>query len=247
MVSLNPVLMSLDIKPTDRIISIKENGNSDSNFIITHLIKQILHENNKLCFVALHNTLGHYQTVGKRLGYDILKKVEEGSISTIEPLIDLAEDIGNESKYLIEDKEIIVKSLFINIKNHMQQLAASTQNHVYLIIDDISHLLDLGIDIKYIISFINCCLGLVNNEKVSIVINTHVCSKLDEIIYNNLNYVSDVVIEILPLKTGISREVTGVMNIQKLNNIQVTQFHFKAYDKGIKTFHLGESVYSLYK
>lgn len=247
MVSLNPVLASLDIKASDKIISIKENGNIDSNFIITHLIKQILLENNKLCFVVLHNTLGHYHNVGKRLGYDFLKKVEDGTIRTIEPLRDIAEDIGNESKYLIEDKELIVKDLFTNINNHIQELVASTPNRVYLIIDDISHLLDLGIDLKYIISFINCCLGLVNNDKISVVVNTHVCGKLDEIICNNLNYVSDVVIEIFPLKTGISREVTGVMNVEKLSNVEGIQFHFKAYDKGIKTFHLGESVYNLYK
>ncbi|RZB40059.1 DUF2348 domain containing protein [Asbolus verrucosus] len=247
MVSINPLLVSLDIKPTDKIISIKESGNIDSNFIITHLIKQILLENNKLCFVILHNTLGHYHNVGKRLGYDFLKRVEDGCIRTIEPLKDIVEDIGNETNYLIDDKEQIVKALFTNIKNSIEELAAATPNRVYLIIDDISHLLDLGIDLKYIISFINYCLSLVNDDRISVVINTHVCSKSDEIICNNLNYVSDVIIEVLPLKTGFSREVTGVMNVEKSGSLQVTQYHFKAYDKGIKTFHLGESVYNLYK
>ncbi|EFA08802.1 elongator complex protein 6 [Tribolium castaneum] len=247
MAAVNPLLASLDIKPTDRVISIKENGNIDSNFVITHLIKQILLENGKLCFVILHNTLGHYHNVGKRLGYDFLKQVDEGGIRTIEPLKDIVEEIGNGTHYLIDDKEQIVKALFTSIKNSIEELAATAPNRVYLIIDDISHLLDLGIDLKYIISFINYCLSLVNDDRVSVVINTHVCSKSDEIICNNLNYVSDVVIEVLPLKTGLSREVTGVMSIEKSGNAQVTQFHFKAYDKGIKTFHLGESVYNLYK
>lgn len=241
------LLGSLDIKPSDKIISIKENGNIDSNFVITHLIKQILVEGNKLCFVILHNTLGHYHNVGKRLGYDFLQQIEQGCISTIEPLKDIVEEIGNGISYLIEDKEQIVKALFTKIKNSIDELAGSTPNRVYLIIDDISHLLDLGIDLKFIISFINYCLSLVNNDRVSVVINTHVCGKSDEIICNNLNYVSDVVIEVLPLKTGISREVTGVMNVEKSGKTQVAQFHFKAYDRGIKTFHLGESVYNLYK
>ncbi|XP_044272410.1 elongator complex protein 6-like [Tribolium madens] len=247
MATINPLLVSLDIKSTDKVISIKENGNIDSNFVITHLIKQILFENNKLCFVILHNTLGHYHNVGKRLGYDFLKQVEEGCIKTIEPLKDIVEDIGNGTNYLIDDKEQIVKALFTSIKNSIEEFTATTPNRAYLIIDDISHLLDLGIDLKYIISFINYCLSLINDDRVSVVINTHVCSKPDEIICNNLNYVSDVVIEVLPLKTGISREVTGVMTIEKSGKAQVTQFHFKAYDKGIKTFHLGESVYNLYK
>jgi hypothetical protein len=247
MTTPNPLLVSLDIKATDKVISIKENGNIDSNFVITHLIKQILLENNKLCFVILHNTLGHYHNVGKRLGYDFLKRIEDGSIRTIEPLKEIVEDIGNGKNYLIDDKEHIVKALYTSIKQNVEELTSTTSNRVYLIIDDVSHLLDLGIDLKYIISFITYCLSLVNNDKVSVVVNTHVCSKSDEIICNNLNYVSDVIIEVLPLKTGISREVTGVMSIEKSGNAQIAQFHFKAYDKGIKTFHLGESVYNLYK
>ncbi|KAH0813427.1 hypothetical protein GEV33_009364 [Tenebrio molitor] len=240
MATPNPLLVSLDIKATDKVISIKENGNIDSNFVITHLIKQILLENNKLCFVILHNTLGHYHNVGKRLGYDFLKRIEDGSIRTIEPLKEIVEDIGNGKNYLIDDKEHIVKALYTSIKQNVEELTSTTPNRVYLIIDDVSHLLDLGIDLKYIISFITYCLSLVNNDKVSVVVNTHVCSKSDEIICNNLNYVSDVIIEVLPLKTGISREVTGVMSIEKSGNAQIAQFHFKAYDKGIKTFHLGD-------
>ncbi|XP_063916496.1 elongator complex protein 6-like [Zophobas morio] len=247
MATINPLLVSLDIKSSDRVVSIKENGNVDSNFVITHLIKQILGDGNRMCFVILHNTLGHYQNVGKRLGYDFLKQIEEGRIRTIEPLKDIVEDIGNETNYFVDDKEQVVKGLFKSIKSTMEELVEAGSSRVYLVIDDISHLLDLGIDLKYIISFINYCLSLINDERISVVINTHVCSKSDEIICNNLNYVSDVVIEVMPLKTGVSREVTGLLNIEKSGKEQVTQFHFKAYDKGIKTFHLGESVYNLYK
>lgn len=245
MASLSPLLISLDIKPSDKVISIKENGNIDSNFIITHLMKQVLIEGNKLVLVIFHNTLGHYHNIGKRLGYDFLKQVDEGCIKTIEPLKDIVDNIGNGDGYFLNDKEEIVKGLFNKIKANVDELVSKSDGRVYLIIDDISHFLDLGVDLRLVIFFTNYCLSLVNRGNVCLITNNHVSTKSDEIISNNLNYISDVVIEILPLKTGISREVTGVINIE--NKEKSSQFHFKSFDKGIKIFHLGESVYNLYR
>lgn len=241
----NPVLAALQIKLEDRIISIKENDKADSNFILTHLIKQILYENNKICLVNLHNPLEHYQNVGKKLGYDLSKALKDNAIKIIEPLNDIVDNIGLEEDYLQEDKESIVKCLYFDIKKNLDELIHGSESQAYLIIDDVSHLLDLGVELTLVVNFVNYCVNLINNDKISVVLNSHTSSKTDEIICSNLQYIADVHVEVSALKTGQSTDVTGLITIEKLSG--KNQYHYKAFDRGVKTFHPGESIYHLYQ
>ncbi|KAJ8929807.1 hypothetical protein NQ314_017404 [Rhamnusium bicolor] len=241
----NPVLSALKIKLEDRIISVKENGHADSNFILTHLIKQILYEKNKLCLVSFHNSIDHYQNVGKKLGYDLLNAVEANEVKLIEPIKDIVENIGFEENYLQENKENVVKCLYFDIKKSLDELLGGSDSQAYLVIDDLSHLLDLGVESSLIVNFANYCVNLINTDGISVVVNSHVSSKIDEIISSNLQYIADVHIDVSPLKTGRSTDVTGLITIERLS--EKSQYHFKAFDRGIKTFHPGESIYHLYK
>ncbi|KAJ8957440.1 hypothetical protein NQ318_004920 [Aromia moschata] len=240
----NPVLSALKIKTGDRIISIKENSTADSNFILTHLIKQILYEKNRLCLVSFHNSIEHYQYVGKKLGYDLLRAVEEKDVSILEPISEIVENIGLEENYFQEDKENIVKCLYHDIKRNLNDLMLGNEAKAYLMVDDLSHLLDLGVDIGLIVNFVNYCVNLIDDERVAVVLSSHVSSKIDEIIVNNLQYLADVHIEVSPLKTGRSTDVTGFLTVDRLS--EKNQYHFKAFDRGIKTFHPGESIFHLH-
>lgn len=241
----NPVLSALQIKNTDRIISVRENADTDSNFILTHLMKQILYEKNKLCLVNFHHPLEHYQNIGKKLGYDLLQAVEDKEVTIIDPLNGIAECIGLEEDYFREDKDNIVKCLYLDIRKNLEQLLVDGNHQVYLLIDDLSHLSDLAVELSDIIAFVHYCINLINNERISVILSNHVSSNKDEIISNDLQYTADVYIEISPLKTGKSADVTGFLTIEK--NFQKTQYQYKAYDRGIKTFRPGESIYHLYK
>lgn len=243
--SSNSVLAALQIKLEDRIISVKEKGTADSNFILTHLIKQILYEKNKVCLVSLHNPIEHYQNVGKKLGYDMYKALKDNTIKIIEPLNDIVNNIGFEEDYLQEDKESIVKCLYFNIKKNLDELIDGGGSQAYLIIDDVSHLLDLGVDATLVVNFVNYCVNLINDDKISVVVNSHASSKTDEIISSSLQYIADVHVEVSPLKTGQSTDVTGLITIEKVSG--KNHYHYKAFDRGVKTFHPGESIYHLYK
>ncbi|KAK5640941.1 hypothetical protein RI129_009488 [Pyrocoelia pectoralis] len=246
----NPLLTALNIQPSDRIISVHENGLSDTNFIITNLMKKIFSDNGKICLVIVHHTLGHYHNVLKRLGQDFMEKFRNGFATTIEPLKDIATNTN--SNFLSSDKEWIVKSLFLAISDKINKLLDGYDDgQVYLIIDDLSHLTDLGVDIKFISAFINYCINLAQNERISLVINCHIADSNDNIISNCLRYVSNLVIDVSPLKTGISHEVTGVIAITRPHSTELllrnSTLHYKAYDREIKTFAPGESIYHLYK
>lgn len=243
--SLNPVLSALQINIKDKIISVRENAGADSNFILTYLMKQIFHEKNKVCLVSLHNPIVHYQNVGKKLGYDLCEALEKNELSIIDPLNDIVDCIGLEENYFQEDKDNIVKSLHLNIGKKLDDLLKTGTQQVYLIIDDLSHLADIAIEISQMINFVNYCVSLTDEERIAVILNNHVATNIDEIISNNLHYIADVHIEISALKTGRSQDVTGLISIERLS--QKRQYQYKAFDRGIKTFHPGESIYHLYQ
>lgn len=243
--SSNPVLSALQINFNDKIISVRENSNADANFILTHLIKQIFYEKNKVCLVSLHNSIDHYQNVGKKLGYDLGEALKRNDLCIIDPLNDIVDCIGLEEDYLQEDKDNVVKCLYINIEKNINRLLSSASKQVYLIIDDLSHLSDIAIEISEIMSFVNYCISLTDDERIAIILNNHVATNVDEIISKNLHYIADVHIEISSLKTGRSQDVTGLISIERSS--QKNQYQYKAFDRGIKTFHPGESIYHLYQ
>lgn len=243
-VSSNAVLSALQIDGQDKIVSIKENMNADSNFIITHLIKQIIYEKNRLCLVIFHNTIEHYQCIGKKLGYDLLKAMDEGIVKVIDPLKDIAENIDRDDEYLQENKESLVKQLYFDIKGNLDSIKIDSKL-VYLIIDDFSHLHDLDVGIKETLRFLHYCVNLINCNNICVIFNNHVSTIIDDIISNNLEYLADIHIEVSSLKTGNSPDVTGLLSVRRKSAIN--RYHYKAFDRGVKTFHPGESIHHLYK
>jgi len=243
----NPVLSSLKIQKEDKIIFIKENLDADSNFIITHLLKQILYEKNRAYLLTLHNTFDHYQNVGKKLGYDLKQAVQKGDVVVFDPLMEIIDSIGQEAEENFEDpKTNILKHLINSIKKEITNLTKTQNQSAYLIIDDLSHFLDLGIELSQVISFINACINLTSNDDILVVINSHVSSsESDKIIASSLRYVCDLFIEVSSLNTGKSTDITGVIRV--FRGEDENNYHYRAFDRGVKTFHPGETIYNLYK
>lgn len=241
----NSVLAALNVKDTDRIVLVKENELADSNFVLTHLMKQILANScNKLCLVTLNNTLKHYVTVGKRLGYDLQKKIDQKQVRLVEPIKSIAEDLGtNYMRFINSNRENITKYFLKNIDNELSILEDEDDKNqnLYLIIDDLSYLLDMNVSMDFILSFTNGCLNI---EKCTSIINCHIANKFDEILSNSLEYVADVVVEVSQLKTGRSVDVTGVFTVRRNNDEhnEGNVYHYKTYDRGIKTFKPGETL-----
>lgn len=242
---LNPLLSAIKLTSNDKIISIREVGLADSNFIITYLIKKIFQSNNKLIFVNFHNTLDHYQLVGKKLGYDLLNKVNDGDAIIVNMLKNIEEEIAKEDSQFFQNSGEFVRKLFSEIEQKTDEILKINNDHTFVVIDDLTHLLDIGVNIECIIEFITWCCNLKNNS-VSIIINNHVSPyetnddslPEDNIIANSLSYISDLEIIVAPLQTGHSKDVSGIINIGRPGET-TTKLHYKAFDRGIKTFKPG--------
>lgn len=241
--AVNTLLAYLDVKATDKVVTVSEDGHSDANFIITHLVKDSLEKSSKLCLVVLHNTLGHYHNVLKRLNCDLLKNIQEEKIIVLEPLKTLIEDVVKGNTDII-DVELFISRLYSDINSAMEKLLTSSTAEVHFVIDDISHLSDLGGDIKLTLPFINRLINFTNDDRIRVVVGVHVSDHADKIVRNSLAYVSDLFVETSVLTTGRSRNVTGVIDVHRSGK---DTYHYKATEKEIKVFCPGESLYHLYK
>lgn len=241
--SANSLLTCLDITPSDKIVTILEHNLADANFIVSHLLKQGLELRRKICFVILHNTVGHYQNVLKRLGLDLLKKKEEGEVVIIEPLKELLESIVNDGNVACVQEQL-PERIFFDIES---TLHAFVDCEMQVIIDDFSHLMDLGATTRELLGFVNRCVNLTNDDRVSVVMCMHVADNSDGVIGKGLTYISDTTMVVRALKTGRSRDVTGVIDVMRNRANTVDTYHYKATDKEIKTFSPGQSLNYLYK
>lgn len=245
----DPLLSAIKLTSDDKIISIKEVGLADSNFIITYLMKKIFQCNDKLIFVNFHNSIDHYQHVGKKLGYDLLNKVNIGDAVIVDMLKEIEEEISDEDTILFGNKQEFVEKFFSDIEQRINEIRKINEDHIFVIIDDLTHLLDIGVDVEIIQRFITWCCNIKTNS-VSVIINNHV-SRFeinndlrpdDNIVANSLSYTTDLEIEVALMKnSGLCNDVTGVINVARPGEATI-KLHYKAFDRGIKTFKPGDAV-----
>lgn len=232
------LLQHLNVKKSDRLVHIGEVNLADSNFVFTHLMKQVYsEETNSLCLLLLHNSLDHYLNVGKKLGFDLQKKIESGSTRCINVLSIIAEKLGCED---FPNSSLIYEEVERNLKE-LKRTFKST----YLFVDDLSHLMDLGVTLAEALRFVNLLGRLSSEENLNVIVNCHSSDNPDvlqddTVLSNALEYIADVSVKVSPLKTGWSEDVTGVVRVKNCNSEKV--YHYKASDKEIRTFTPGESI-----
>lgn len=238
----------LSIHDSDNVILIKESNLADSNFVLTHFMRKALEcDSNRLCFVLMHNTLGHYQNVQKKLGMDLINKVNCGHVAVLDLLTSVFNNlVFSRRKYTERLNENFIKHIYKEIEDKIGVLKrTSGADQIIVIIEDMSKLLDFGLDLansniflQYLVNFAH------DHDYVKIIINTHVGDKDDGLLSNAIEYASDVTISVNALKTGRSSDVTGILKIKRHEgNFDELTYHYKATDKSIRTFRPGEVMF----
>lgn len=250
-------------------IFIEEHHNADANFVL-HAITSHCRDTNKIvCFALFHNTFGHFHNVGMKLGYN-LKKELNSSVRVVEPLKIVSKNIHRENKEHAtqgtDDKLLefdvkkkgndLVKQLAQVIKDYCISIRKGLINQkVYLIIDDLSHLFDLGLNVQDIWLFIRYLRSFVNLEPhLTLCIASHVYKASQEVCQPNvaaicLRHFADLVINVQPLETGFSRNVSGKMIVNwksqqerlKFKWSEEMVYFFKLSDRQVKLFAPGSS------
>lgn len=234
------LLNVLRLQNSDKVISLREKGLADASFVVSHLLKHIFtNPKDSVCLLLTHNIISHYQNVGKRLDFDLLAKIHQGNACVINLLEKLADHI-EDAESLKTFRRTLARDLFDEIRTKIKDLPKDGK--VYVIVDDLTHLLDLGSTYKEVLVFLNSCVNL--EDEVTLIVGTHdgTGHGTEAALSNAVNYMCNVEITVAPLKTGRSFDVTGVITILRMlpedkNKAEV--YHYKASDREVKVFKPG--------
>lgn len=239
------VSCNLNEQKLPHIVFLREDIGVDGSFVISSLLGQRLKiQNTGTILVCLQNSFEHYSSAGIRLGYNLSTCRDKGGLIVIEPLLDLAENLSA-SNYLSGSGEKILESFWKEIEQAVTRCGApSTVNKetITLIIDNLSCLIDLGVDENRIVEL---CRELCNysNELLSIVVKVNTC-QLYETLCCNLEDIAETEIKIVKLKSGNFKEVDGriVCSRRAENGYEKTEktVLYKVNDRNIKIFAPGE-------
>lgn len=243
----------------NKTILIEERHGTNANFLVNAILSQALKKlDATVCFVLCHNTFGHYHNIGMRLGYNLLDLKEKGQVTIVEPMkiifnniADTCKDSINQMKTMIPDvtsmKHIdIAHQLFVHVKEKYDE-AAKTNKSVVLIIDDLSHLFDLGLDVRdtmYFIRYLRSFISTYPLSQLCILIHVHqknlLTSNTD--IVNVLKHAAHLYITTQSFKTGHSSDASGKLIVRwktdsirsKYHWAEKTTYLFKLLDWQVK-------------
>lgn len=224
------------------VVFLREDAGVDGSFIISSVLGQRLKQQNTgTILLCLQNTFQHYANAGIRLGYNLNACRDRGALIALEPNVDVATKLLD-SVYLHGHPDDILDTLWTQIDQAIENFAATKQT-VTLIIDNLSWLLDVGIDDRMLCVW---CRKLTQhaNEKLSVVLKINTCH-LYETLCNNLEDIADVEVQIVKLKSGNFKEVDGRLVCLKRDAELPWQkleknWLYKVNDRNVKVFVPGE-------
>lgn len=223
-----------------RFVLIRENRGADGTFLITSIVTQCMkYPTNGAILVCLHQTSQHYVNACVRLGFNLNMARDKGRIVMVEPLADIGSHLL-ESTYVKDPKSGVLATLLNDIKatadKHLE-----TKDHVTIILDSLTTLLDLGFDKRQLLRF---CSSLIEatNDRLSIVLKVNVSEVLGDLV-NSLDDYANASITLSKLKSGEFQEVDGQLEYKKrLERCKhsTKTVLYKVADKSVKVFQPGE-------
>ncbi|KAL6261952.1 hypothetical protein P5V15_007036 [Pogonomyrmex californicus] len=249
-----------------KMILIKEEHGTNANFLVNAVLSHALKKmDTAICLVLCHNTFGHYHNIGMRFGYNLLDLKEKNRVTVIEPMkiitndiIDMCKNITNKMETVIPDVTSaehidVAYKLFTYVKEKYDEAAKFTKS-VVLIIDDINHFFDLGLDvcdIMYFMKYLRSFLALHPSSQLCILIHVFredLQTSNADIITNALKHSAHLCVTTQPFKTGYSTDSSGKLTVywktdsirSKFHWIEKTTYLFKLSDWQVKIGTSGE-------
>lgn len=231
-----------------KVILIEEQHYSNANFLSNAIILYALKKDYRICFVLFHNTFNHYHYVGMKFGYDLSLLKEKGKVTCIEPMKIINEPDNEPNKYILTIKKVVINDLLITIKNEYNKMKEDNKP-VIIIIDDISHLYNFGLNLRQCMYFIRCLRSLIESDNTSqFYIMTHAYKhEGSDTFIDILKYMAHLFVKVEPLKTGYTNDATGIMTVnwrvdsirRKHNWPEVAKYKYQLSDFKVQIFASG--------
>lgn len=238
-----------------KLIVIEERHNSNANFVLNSVVLNALNNNNGICFILFHNTFNHYHNVGMKFGYNLKVLRTEGKVHIVEPMKIIASNLqsrNNEETNLASDVTSDLSDiLFRSIKDEYCEMKKS--GNVTIVIDDLSHLYNLGFTLKDSMCYLKLLRSLIECDNASLCIAIHTYdSRLQNcsanVAVNILKYMAHLFVMIDSLETGYSNDITGKITINwRIDHIrtehnwpEVSKYMYKVSDRQVKIYAPGQ-------
>jgi hypothetical protein len=223
----------IDVKPGDKMngcfVGITQSMSmNDGSFVIHHFLSHCLKSSTPVCFVALDQSFGHYNSVSQKFGTNLITQKEANKLVFIEGLkiignlcltdCDKGDNSGN-----LNDTKAVIYNLLQSIRTYYKELKTKNNCAPTVIIDNVSVLITLGFPLKDVIGFCHYLSELTQDIKSS---DTEGCLILycngerqdgDEQLRTLWNWIShncSLTIEVLGLASGYCKDVHGEVNIR---------------------------------
>lgn len=252
---------------TNKMILVEEQHGTSANFLLHSVLRHALKNNQAVCLVLCHNTIGHYHNVGMRCGYNLLSLKEKGQVTVLDLMKLVISDIANdvrkdpegERRMIIPEVGVtghvdVAHRLFAHVREQYEQ-AAKFNGSVVLIVEDLNHLLDFGLGVRdtmyfmrYLRSFVSSC----PTWQLCVLVHAYredpQHSDADMVV-NALKYMAHLCVTTEPLKTGYSSNASGKLIVHwrvlpaksMYSLMERTTRLFKLLDWQVKIFELGAS------
>ncbi|KAK8741188.1 hypothetical protein OTU49_002549 [Cherax quadricarinatus] len=244
------------------LILISETVSASADGLITHFLSYGMANRHPVCLVTLQHTWGHYCNIGNKLGLNFRQQTEQGNFKVVEGLKLLTEVLDESNQdifnhpfgFILNASKNPLKNLYKLIKKTIEPWK-ETGKFFLLIVENITSLLNLGVQPRDINIFSQYCKNLIGDSPLKkssllVIVTTNDDDDNDEsLVTKGIARSALLHVSLKGLSTGLSREVHGDFKITKFNQhapyqcLPVTHhFQFKMEDKNMKLFAPGTSA-----
>lgn len=208
----------------NKFIIVTKDVTSDVNFVFCELLSHYINKNYTVVLLNFSQSYAHYNHMLLKSGVNVRQLKEKQQILAIDGLFEIenltkieADNINQNTAFRDlfsgSGSDDSMQSLFNLINKTVQKLASESKQFI-LFIDDVSTLLNLGINVTRIFSFIQYCRSLCFKDKnaQNVLLVGSVYEKEDLLSKKQNDYflhIADVKIQVEGLKTGYSKDVHG--------------------------------------
>lgn len=217
--------LRLSSVPNNKFIIATKDVTSDVNFVFCELLSHYINKNYTIVLLNFAQSYAHYNHMLLKCGVNMRQLKEKQQILTIDGLSEIEKLTNMEADNMNQDTAFrdlfsdsgsadSMKGLCYLINKTIQKLVNESKQFI-LFIDDASLLLNLGMNITHILSFIQYCRSLCFKDQNILLVGS-VYDKEDLLNKRQNDYllhVADVRIQVEGLKTGYSKDVHGKVTL----------------------------------
>lgn len=244
---------------------------SDASFLIHHFLSFYLRSRCKVCFLGLVQSFCHYSAVSQRLGVSLTQAKETGQLvffeglrESLSVLIPQENNAGGEVMKFLRDPAVGLRSLFEFVRSSVigsgsaeEGAAAAEWGPPVLMVDDLSVLLSLGVNVGAALDFSHYCRAAVCSQMQGNMVMLVRCSGEEEeeddgdegseALLKGLSHQCSLNLHVRGLPTGYCKDIHGQVEVcwkRRQGDGPHTQknlFQYKVHDKGASFFAPGTS------